>query len=233
MAGRGQIEPRDTMANPKILTLNKNGEWEIAKDPIHFDRSYTGVGPAFTFAKHLDSALSDSTIYIGLIPCAIGGSGINSWTTNVDTAKAGKNFKNAVARCKLAMNAGTLKGIIWNQGETDCTEKGVVGYQEKLIRVVNGFRTELKDTTLPFIAGKLPPFQEQQPNKEKVLEFNPYVAKINIAIENLKKIVSHYNCVEATETNHIGDHLHLNTTSARLMGHRYAETMIRELNQAR
>ncbi|RZL47315.1 MAG: sialate O-acetylesterase [Pedobacter sp.] len=229
MAGRGKVEPVDTLPNPKVLTLNSMGQWEVAKDPIHFDRSYAGVGPGLTFGKLMAEA--DTSIYIGLIPCAVGGSSINAWLPAVDTAKTGKNYKVAILRTRTAIESGTLKGVIWHQGETDCTTKGIVNYQEKLNKVVNGFRTDLKNPTLTFIAGELPAFQTQQPDKEKKMQFNPYVAQINTTLQNLKSILTNFDYVVATDTNHIGDYLHFNATSARIMGQRYANLMLKSIKQ--
>ncbi|TKB95231.1 sialate O-acetylesterase [Pedobacter cryophilus] len=229
MAGRGKVESVDTLPNPKVLTLNSRGEWEVAKDPIHFDRSYAGVGPGLTFGKLMAEA--DTSIYIGLIPCAVGGSSINAWLPAVDTAKTGKNYKVAILRTRTAIQSGTLKGVIWHQGETDCTAKGVVNYQEKLNKVVNGFRTDLKNPTLTFIAGELPAFQTQQPDKEKKMQFNPYVAQINTTLQNLKSILANFDYVVATDTDHIGDYLHFNATSARIMGQRYANLMLKSIKQ--
>lgn len=229
MAGRGKVEPVDTVPNPKVLTLNSNGEWEVAKDPIHFDRAYAGVGPGLTFGKLM--AEIDTSIYIGLIPCAVGGSSINAWLPAVDSSKNGKNYKTAILRTKTAMQNGTLRGIIWHQGETDCTAKGILNYQEKLTKVVNGFRTDLKLPDLSFIAGQLPVFQEQQPDKEKKLQFNPYVAQINANIKNLKGVLKKFDYVIAKDTDHIGDYLHFNAESARLMGKRYANLMIKSLTK--
>ena len=36
MAGRGFVEPVDTISNPRILTLNKNNEWVYTKEPLHY-----------------------------------------------------------------------------------------------------------------------------------------------------------------------------------------------------
>ncbi len=126
---------------------------------------------------------------------------------------------------------GTLKAIIWHQGETDCTEKGSVNYQAKLSKVVEGFRAELHQPELLFVAGKLPEFQKQQPNKDKVMEYNPYVDQINTAITSLKGIQQNYTYIEALDTDHGGDHLHFNTVSARLMGKRYAMAFIEWLKK--
>lgn len=219
MAGRGEVEPADTIPHVHVLTLNKDGEWEIAKDPIHFDRAYAGVGPGFSFGKAIANA--DTSIYIGLIPCAVGGSSINAWRPS-----DGKNYQQAVERTRKAMQSGVLKGIVWHQGETDCTNKGVKGYDDKLIDLIAGFRKDFNDAKLPFVAGELPAFQMQQPDsKTHQLQNNPYVPQINALIHSLKGKVANYDVVTAQNTEHRGDHLHFNTASARLMGERYAALM--------
>ena len=76
MAGRGTVEPQDTLGNSKILCLNRDGDWEIAKDPIHFDKPVAGVGPGLSFAREMLKT-ADKDIVIGLIPCAAGGSSID------------------------------------------------------------------------------------------------------------------------------------------------------------
>ncbi|MBW4888986.1 sialate O-acetylesterase [Mucilaginibacter sp. HMF5004] len=218
MAGRGAVEAADTIPNSHVLILNKDGKWEIAKDPIHFDRDYAGVGPGFTFGKAI--LVKDTSVYIGLIPCAVGGSAIKSWKPN-----SGKNYQVALDRTRAAMQSGELKGIIWDQGETDCTEKGVIDYAEKMTDLINGFRTDLGNAKLPFIAGELPAFQMQQPDKAHQLVDNPYVQQINAVIHGLKGKITNYDYVTSEQTEHRGDHLHYNTVSARLMGERYAALM--------
>jgi hypothetical protein len=77
MAGRGIVEPQDTVGNPQILRLNKEGEWEIARDPLRYDKANAGVGPGLSFARSM--LTGNDNIVIGLIPCAVGGSAIDHW----------------------------------------------------------------------------------------------------------------------------------------------------------
>ncbi len=53
MAGRGKIQPEDRTPYPRVLMLNKEGEWVPAAAPIHFDKSFAGIGPGDAFAKLL------------------------------------------------------------------------------------------------------------------------------------------------------------------------------------
>ena len=44
MAGRGLVEPQDTMTDKRLLTINKNNEVILAKEPLHFyEPSRTGL----------------------------------------------------------------------------------------------------------------------------------------------------------------------------------------------
>ena len=45
MAGRGFVEPEDTVPNNRILSINSNNELIVAKEPIHFyTPDYKGLG---------------------------------------------------------------------------------------------------------------------------------------------------------------------------------------------
>ena len=78
MAGRGVVEDTDKVVNPRVLMLNKQGQWVPAVNPLHFDKpSIVGVGLGRTFGLDYSAAHPDVTV--GLIPCAVGGSAIASW----------------------------------------------------------------------------------------------------------------------------------------------------------
>lgn len=81
MAGRGKVEIEDTIPHPRIKMLNKENQWVLAVEPLHFDKpQIVGVGPGFAFAKVMVDC--DTNIIIGLIPCAVGGSSIDFWKPN-------------------------------------------------------------------------------------------------------------------------------------------------------
>jgi len=122
MAGRGIVEPQDTTGDPRILRLNGQGDWEIAKDPLHFDKKQAGVGLGLTFAHEM--LAEDDEIVIGLIPCAAGGSGIDVWKPGMYWEQTRSfPYDEALSRTKLALKDGTLDGILWHQGEADCSPK--------------------------------------------------------------------------------------------------------------
>ncbi|WP_343307952.1 sialate O-acetylesterase [Chitinophaga niabensis] len=211
MAGRGIVEPQDTIGNPRILSLNKEGNWVIAKDPVHFDKSAAGVGPGLTFAREM--LKQDPNIVIGLIPCAAGGSGIDNWLYNQYWEQT-KSYPwdNAVMRTELAMKEGTLKGILWHQGESDSAPEKAKLYAGKLESLVIRFRKEFNLPKLPFIAGELP-------------EFNKRAAAINTQLYEAGKKLRFYGVVSGKGLTPNADNLHIDAASQRIFGKRYAEKM--------
>lgn len=227
MAGRGAVEAADTLPNRHVLRLNVAGEWEIAKDPVHFDKAAAGVGPGLTFGRVL--AAQDTSLIIGLIPGAVGGSGIDAWQPGAYFADTQTHpYDDALTRARLAQQrGGTLAGIIWHQGETDSSPEKSAVYAAKLTALIARLRADLHAPTLPFVAGQLPAFQFQKVTADGQLTPNPGAERINAIVAALGKTVAYYACVPATGTTDRGDHLHFDAASARLMGQRYAEAMRR------
>lgn len=224
MAGRGLVEAQDTVPNRHLLHLNQAEQWEIAKDPLHFDKPVAAVGPGLTFGRLM--AAQDTSVTIGLIPCAVGGSGIDVWTPGAyyDATKT-HPYDDALARAKTALRAGTLAGIIWHQGETDSTPEKSALYQQKLKILIKKLREDLQAPAVPFVAGQLPAFQINKPGADGRPQVNESAVRINEAVAGLTKQVTNYAYITAEGTADIGDHTHFNAASARLLGQRYATAM--------
>jgi hypothetical protein len=224
MAGRGAVEAQDTVPNRHVLRLNPAGQWEVAKDPIHFDKAIAGVGPGLTFGRLM--AAPDTTVTIGLIPCAVGGSGIDAWTPGAYFADTKTHpYDDALARTKTALQAGTLAGIIWHQGESDSSPEKSALYQQKLKIFIKQLREDLQAPNVPFVAGQLPAFQLNKTGPDGRPQINDAAVHINQAVAGLMKQVPNYAFVTAEGTADIGDHTHFNAVSARLIGQRYAAAM--------
>ena len=101
MAGWSNVEQEDTIGDKRILRLNRDGDWDIAKEPVHFDKKEAGVGPGLSFAREMLKA--DENVTIGLIPCAAGGSGIDHWLYDLFWEQT-KSFpyNNALLRAKIS-----------------------------------------------------------------------------------------------------------------------------------
>lgn len=224
MAGRGVVESRDTLPNSRVLRFNKNNQWEIAKDPLQYDKSVAGVGPGLAFGNVMSD--QDTATIIGLIPCAVGGTGIDTWKAGIyyDPVKI-YPYDNAISRTKEAMRSGTLKGIIWHQGEADSNPAKSIVYGAKLKQLIETLRLEFKTPFLPFVAGQLPDYQIEKKDSLGILHINTSAIAVNNAIADLK--IENYTFISAKGTSDIGDHTHFNAVSARLMGQRFAEAMIK------
>ena len=122
MAGRGKVADEDREVHPRVLAWTKDGTWQPAVDPLHWDKSVAGVGLGKSFALALAAENEDVTI--GLIPTACGGSPISSWQPLGYHAQTKSHpYDDALKRAQQAMQDGTLKGILWHQGESDCKPK--------------------------------------------------------------------------------------------------------------
>jgi peptidoglycan/xylan/chitin deacetylase (PgdA/CDA1 family) len=133
------------------------------------------------------------------------------WEPRAVYLKKFKPYDDAIARTKLAMQKGVLKGVLWHQGESDNDSLRAAVYLNKLEILIGRLRTELQEPKLPFIAGEIGYF-----NKANF---------INKTINKLPFKVNHTAVVSARDLSDVGDHLHFNTPSARELGKRYAKAI--------
>lgn len=215
MAGRGTVDAESKQIHPRVFMLNKAGQWAAATDPLHFDKPAAGVGPGVSFGKAMADAAPGAKI--GLIPCAVGGTSITLWAPGKqDPVTKTYPYDDMLKRMKLALQSGTLKGIIWHQGEADRGPKSIDLYAGRLTELVARLRKDLDAPDVPFVAGELGQLNED--NREATTKFNEILS-------GLTKTITHYACVSAEGLTDRGDHLHFNSESARKFGVRYAEGM--------
>ncbi len=214
MAGRGKVELSDQTPHPRVWMLTKDNTWVPARDPMHFDKpSVVGVGPGLAFAKAM--ADQDTSIVIGLIPCAVGGSPIAVWEPEkyYEPTKS-HPYDDAIRRTKVAMEKGRLQGILWHQGESDSDSVHSVTYPEKLKLLVERFRKDLKVKKLPFVAGTMAEFYTDK---------RIYAKRVNEATMALSSQVKYAAFASASGLKENGDQTHFDNVSARELGRRYAE----------
>lgn len=222
MAGRGRVAEEDKIPHPRVLTLNKANEWVPAKDPIHFDKPVAGVGLGRTFGKTL--ADRDPSITIGLVPCAAGGSPISSWEPGGYHGQTKSHpYDDALKRTKIAMKKGTLKAVLWHQGESDSQPEKAKVYEEKLHALIKRLRAEFESPDLPFIAGQLGRFPDRPWDDAREL--------VNSVHESLPKKVRNTAFVPSTGFAHKGDKVHFDAKSMREFGKRYAKAYLELVEQ--
>ena len=214
MAGRGTVEEQDRTPHPRVLMLNRENKWVPAVDPMHFDKPAAGTGLGKTFAQIIAEAHKDVTI--GLIPCAVGGSPIDAWKPGVFYAATNSHpWDDMAKRAAVALPAGTLKGILWHQGESDCLPKFAEAYEAKLHDLVKRLRELLKTPDAPFLAGQMGKFAD--------VPWKPETTVVDQAHQHLSQQVPHTAFVSAEGLKHKGDKVHFDSASLRELGRRYAD----------
>lgn len=214
MAGRGKVDPQDQVVNPRIWVLNKDQKWTPAVDPLHWDRpDRIGVGPGMTFARTVLEKNPASTI--GLIPAAMGGSSIDLWK------KDGELYPNAITRAKLAMQHGTLRAILWHQGEADSRPEQLADHPAKLKQLITNFRTDLNAPDVPFVMGQI---------LEAYSAVRPDAPKMNQILMDFPKSIPRVICVPSSGLTQMGDNTHFDSAGARELGKRYAQAYFQLTN---
>lgn len=218
MAGRGQVEPQDTEPHPRVFVLDRNGQWQPAVEPLHFDKpGMAGVGPGLAFGKAMAEQKPD--VKIGLIPCAAGGSAISAWTPgSYHEQTKSYPYDDTIRRARIARTTGVIKGILWHQGESDSTPDRAQVYLAKLITLIEDFRWDLGDGNLPFVVGQLGDF---------VVAENPNAEIINNILRRLPQTVPNTACADAADLTPKSDNIHFDAESARTLGRRYAQQMLK------
>ncbi len=206
MAGRGKVEPKDQVTNPRILMLTKDLKWVPAKDPVHFDKDVAGVGLCSEFARTLVAA--DKDLRIGLIPCAVGGSSLDQWKPD------GQFYQETLRRAREAMKRGQLAGILWHQGESDSDPAKIATYGERFSTLIGRLRKDLEAPAVPVVMGELG-------------RFRPASKPFNDALPAIAKQVPNCGLATAEGLDDKGDKLHFDAPSQRKLGERYAAVYLK------
>lgn len=224
MAGRGKPDDEARNPSPRVFALNKESQWQPAIDPLHWDKTAAGTGIGRPFADIMAARFPG--ISVGLVPTACGGSPISTWAPGQSWKQTNSNpWDDAIARTTRAMQDGTVKAILWHQGESDSNAKDAPLYEKRLEDLITRFRTELNMPDLPFIIGQIGRFPAKpwDQNREAVDAAQRAVAK------KMKNV----SFVPAENMNSIGDHLHFDTPSLRAFAKGYADAYLEILGRGK
>ncbi|WP_083852744.1 sialate O-acetylesterase [Pedobacter arcticus] len=213
MAGRGDITATyKEQQHNRVVMLNKDNKWVKAMHPLHFDKpKVVGVGPGLSFGIAMAEAYPNKKI--ALVPCAVGGTAISKWVPGAyDMGTQTHPYDDAVKRIRYAMHYGTIKGVIWHQGEGDSGSKSSQ-YIDNLTALIARIRKEIDNPQLPFIVGELGTFRSTSHN-------------INDVLPQLVSKVSYTNIVSAEGLVDKGDKTHFDSPSATELGRRFAVAML-------
>lgn len=216
MAGRAEIteELQEPIEGVFLFTGKEDSLWIPAKNPLNLystirkEVEMQRLGPAYNFAKSLRRYNTGKEI--GLVVNAKGGTALAEWMPGTHF------YKEAVSRVKTAANQGTIRGVIWHQGESDLGK--LETYLPNLEILITQLRTDLGIPDLPFVAGHIATDQSGR----KVF---------NDLIEQLPRRMPFTGVVHAKRTRTF-DQVHFDTKSQLLMGKRYAKKMRKLIKKA-
>jgi hypothetical protein len=215
MAGRGIVEPEDTVSDKRIFSINKDGQIIIAKEPLHFyEPERTGLDCGLSFAKTLIKKIPDSVSLL-IIPTAIGGSSVRQWLGD-SVFRNVKLFSNFLSKAEIAKQNGIIKGILWHQGESDANEKNIPLHKERLHLLFSKFRIEIGNNELPVLLGELGSFSNNPAD----------FSLINKAIHDYATEDKNSRVISTKDLKDKGDHLHFDSEGQRTMGKRFANAYL-------
>ena len=223
MSGGVGLAAGDTKPVPSVMKMRyaKEGEepkWAPGAHPLHPRRpnKKARFGPGLSFAE---AYLADKPgVTVGLIPMAWGGRSI------AQLSKGSEIYGDAIRHTKAAIQSGTLKGVLWHQGESDTVEQTRSdAYENRLHRLIEDVREDLGNPQLPFIAGNLAEFYgtgKDHKGPDRVAR----ITKIKETLRRLPKKVPHTGFVESTGCSPAARaKVHFDRKSSLLMGKRYAK----------
>lgn len=211
MAGRAPIREVDRapVKGAYLYTGDTLNPWVEATNPLNRFSTIRKVidmqrlSIAYSFTQEM---VAQNGKEIGLIVNVKGGSRIVEWLPGTHF------FNEAVRRTREAMPYGTLKGIIWHQGESDSDPRRRQWYLERLEVMVQHFREAFDQPNLPFVAGE-------------VSEDQAYRIPINQVLSQIPDFIANTAVVSSAGTSTLPDSIHFDAESQILLGKRYAEAM--------
>ncbi|WP_215238998.1 sialate O-acetylesterase [Dyadobacter helix] len=118
---------------------------------------------------------------------------------------------------KAAQKYGTIRAILWHQGEQDSNPEAVKSYEQKLAAFFQRLRKDLHTPDTPILIGTLADFY---------IPANPEAATINQIIRQYVATKPNVYLVSATGLTDKGDAVHFDTPSACELGRRYAQALL-------
>ena len=220
MAGYGDIYPEDRQDLDGVFTLRETKDeanpyrWEKSHQPYNVglpSYRFSLAGP-FVQAYHL--TYPNATV--GVVSKAWGGAAISQMN------KGTKFYDEIIRQAKWAKKSGTLKAILWHQGESDTVNKDVADkYEERLAKLINDLRTDLGMPDLPFIIGDLAEFygthkEHSAPERLKQIE------QVREALRTMQDKLPNVGFVKTTGlVSHDFHQVHFGRDSYIILGNRY------------
>lgn len=224
MAGRANIVGKSAQEPIEgVWLFNDKNQFEVAQNPLNrYSTIRKGLelqrlSIAYMFSKKMHELTGQK---VGLVCNARGESSIKHWQKGASQGY----YEQAVKRTKEAMKHGTLRGIIWHQGEYDC--KGdLQEYQKLLQQLISDLRQDLGNPNLPVVFGQI--------SRWNWTKTDAGTQPFNDMIITMPQVIPHTACATSEDlTPFIGEHdPHFSAKSQKTYGTRYAEKMIGLINK--
>ncbi len=234
MEGQGAIESQDQTVDNRFqvfqsldcpnLEREKNN-WYTAVPPVC--QCWSGLSPADYFGRTMVDVLPDS-IKIGVISVAVGGCDIRlfdkdiyeeydstyeeSWFADKVKAYGGNPYQHLLNLAKLAQQDGVIKGVLLHQGETNTGDENWPTYVKKIYNdLLNDL--SLDKNSIPLLAGETVSVGENCCSSMNEI--------INLLPDTIPSahVISSSGCPSKDEA-------HFNSEGYRILGKRYAKTML-------
>ena len=215
MAGRADMDPNITqdaapIANTWLLN-NVTDAWVPAKNPLNRYSTYRKrdemqkIGPGYGFSLRMQEVVPGRQV--GLVVQARGGTDVSSWQKGSSYGY----YDNAVAKTQEAMESGTLRAVLWHQGESDSSRTHT--YLSSIKTLVEDLRADFGMRNLPFIAGQC-------------LCVTDKYDSFNNMIIDLPGLVNYTAVVVTDDTMGSDDGTHWDRAAQLELGRRYAEKVL-------
>jgi len=204
MCVSADVNPEDNIPNIYIVRFDKrDGQWKLL-DAGDVD----GIGPAPSFAAGMIADREDTVV--GIVHAAVSGTPQARWL------KGGDLYEAALDRATEAMKFGTMRGVLWHQGESEAGDfTKASNYGSNLKNMINDIRSDLGISDLPFVLGKLGDFNTQA-----------YKYLVNNGIDAAANDLSNVKVASPIGLTCWDDNIHFTSESQRIYGFRYAEKMM-------
>ena len=209
MAGRGNAAEVAPIENESCFVL-RNGIFRPMHYPVNFDRFFSGLNLCESFA---DAYQKENNVEVGLIPAADGGSSMDQWHEGEIL------FDHACYMAELASRTSEIKGILWHQGEADCSEALYSTYEARLTAMIEAMRKRLGMPDVPVLLGGLGDFLKDCPLSATLANY----VHVNDALKAVASKVKNVGFVSAEGLGSNSDFLHFNSAALREFGLRYYE----------
>ncbi|NLF40348.1 sialate O-acetylesterase [bacterium] len=207
MLGLGRVQDVAPIEHPDIMVF-RYGAWHTAREPLFDSTPRAGIGLGMSFALRLIEEQPGRRV--GLVPCAVGGSGMWRW------AQGGDLFIRTLTTAASAMQGGLLRGVLWHHGEGDAAvASNAAVYEERVRSMINGLRTALGGDALPVVMGELGTYLDPK--------CYPHRGDVNDAMAAMARECPHCALVSSEGLADDGGRMYFSARSLRELGVRYAE----------